>query len=322
LLAPHAGVRGSVQGSEAEAKRLLSRSRGIAYAAVDGYQTLAIVRQTQGALSAALEARRNATTAARSAGLKEREAMLMTNLGFALTTIGARQEARTAIETGLALADAIGSQGAVRHAQMILLGWACSFGSDKQLDLQVQSAGRRRHAWPSGVWAAPDRPNLGMLFYAAASSCARRRSSPNRRALTCSCAWRRKAYRRRPRDVLAVALAMWAEAERACNNLAPAVENHGQLRSSSNRGASELLNESVVFLSLYDALTDSGASRRAHDLLKKALPPLLRRLHGLAGTPYARTFLSDLHANARVVALAEDEGLLPEAIQRVLERTA
>jgi hypothetical protein len=33
-------------------------------------------------------------------------------------------------------------------------------------------------------------------------------------------------------------------------------------------------------------------------------------------------FLSDLHANARVVALAEDEGIVPEAIQRVLERTA
>jgi hypothetical protein len=50
--------------------------------------------------------------------------MLMTNLGFALTTIGARQEARTALETGLALSDAIGSLGAVRHAQMNLLGWA------------------------------------------------------------------------------------------------------------------------------------------------------------------------------------------------------
>ena len=53
-----------------------------------------------------------------------------------------------------------------------------------------------------------------------------------------------------------------------------------------------------------------------------ALPPLQRRLHGLVGTSYARSFLMDLPANARLIALAEDEGFLPEAIHRVLERTA
>jgi hypothetical protein len=124
------------------------------------------------------------------------------------------------------------------------------------------------------------------------------------------------------RDVLAVALAMWAEAERACNNLGPALELAREAAQLLEQGAPSLLNESVVFLSLYDALTDSGHVEEARDVLRRALPPLLRRLHGLAGTPYARTFLSDLHANARLVALAEDEGVLPEPIQRVLERTA
>jgi len=42
---------------------------------------------------------------------------------------------------------------------------------------------------------------------------------------------------------------------------------------------------------------------------------------GLAGTSHARSFLTDLPANARLIALAEEEGILPESIQRVLERT-
>jgi len=137
------GLRGR-SGDQAAAQAREQQSTSAA--AVDAYQTQAIVRQTQGALAAALEARRNAAHAARSAGLKEREAMLMTNLGFALTTIGARQEARTTLETGLALADAIGSLGAVRHAQMNLLGWAATFGNDKQLEatLAEGARGRRR----------------------------------------------------------------------------------------------------------------------------------------------------------------------------------
>jgi tetratricopeptide (TPR) repeat protein len=323
VLASRLAFAGQFKEAEAEARRLLDLAqRGIAYAAVDGYQTLAIVRQTQGALNGALEARRNATSAARSAGLKEREAMLMTNLGFALTTIGARQEARTAIETGLALADAIGSQGAVRHSQMLLLGWASVFGSDRQLDAHLTQVRADADTAGSSVWAAPDRANLGMLFYRGCELLRAKTELANRRALALL-RMAAQAYRTAGhRDVLAVALAMWAEAERACMNLAPALELAREAAQLLEQGAPSLLNESVVYLSLYDALVDSGHADEAREVLRKAIPPLLRRLHGLAGTPYARLFLSDLQANARVVALAEDEGLLPEAIQRVLERTA
>jgi hypothetical protein len=323
VLASRLAFAGQFREAEAEAKRLLdlAQQRSIAYAAVDGYQTLAIVRQTQGALSSALEARRNATSAARAAGLKEREAMLMTNLGFALTTIGARQEARTAIETGLSLADAIGSQGAVRHAQMILLGWASAFGSDRQLDAHLTQVRADADTAGSSVWAAPDRANLGMLFYRGCELLRAKTELANRRALALL-RMAAQAYRAAGhRDVLAVALATWAEAERACNRLTSALELAREAAQLLEQGAPSLLNESVVYLSLYDVLTDSGETEEAREVLKKALPPFLRRLHGLAGTPYARLFLSDLHANARLVALAEDEGLLPEAIQRVLERT-
>jgi tetratricopeptide (TPR) repeat protein len=134
-LASRLAYAGDLEQAEDEARRLLglARSRNVWSAAVDGWQTLAIVRQTRGELSAALEARRSAAQAARSAGLREREAMLTCNLGFALTTIGARQEARASLDRGLELADAIGSSGAVRHAQMNLLGGPATFGNYKRL---------------------------------------------------------------------------------------------------------------------------------------------------------------------------------------------
>jgi hypothetical protein len=83
-LAMRLAFAGHFADAETEGARLLdlAEKRKISAAAVDAWQTLAIVRQTQGAVNAALDARRNAVKAARAAGLKEREAMLMTNLGF------------------------------------------------------------------------------------------------------------------------------------------------------------------------------------------------------------------------------------------------
>ncbi len=322
-LAARLAFAGKFNDAEAEAKRLLELSqRGIASAAVDAYQTLAIVRQTQGALSAALDARRNATLAARAAGLREREAMLMTNLGFALTTIGARQEARSAIETGLALADAIGSEGALRHARMLLLGWAGTFGSDKHLDAHLAEVRANADAAGSGVWAAPDRSNLGLLFYRGCEHLRSKSEGAARRALGLL-RMAAQAYRSTGnRDVLPVALAYWSEAERLCGNLSAAVELAQEGVLLLEQGAPSLLNESAAFLALHDALVDQGELEEALAVVRRGIPPLQRRLQGLVGTPYARSFLTDLPANARLIALAEDEGFLPETIQRMLERTA
>ena len=323
VLAARLAFAGKFKEAEAEARRLLGLAqRGIAYAAVDGYQTLAIVRQTQGALSAALDARRNATTAARAAGLRERESMLTTNLGFALTTIGARQEARTAIETGLVLADAIGSQGALRHAHMVLLGWACTFGTDKQIDAHLSEVRTNADAAGSGVWAAPDRANLGVLFYRGCELLRSKAEGASLRALgllrMAAQAYRTAGHR----DVLPVALASWSEAERGCGNLPTALALAQEAVELVEQGAPSLLNESAVFLALHDALIDEGKAEEAIAVVRRGIPPLQRRLHGLAGTPYARSFLTDLPANARLIALAEDEGFLPDAFQRALERGA
>jgi hypothetical protein len=40
---------------------------------------------------------------------------------------------------------------------------------------------------------------------------------------------------------------------------------------------------------------------------------------GLVGTPYARLFLTEVPHNARLVAAAEDDGLVPDSIHRVME---
>jgi len=149
----------------ADALLTLSQRHNIAGAAVDAWQTLAVVRQTRGEVGAALEARRSAARAASAAGLKAREAMLTINVGFALTTVGARGEARLAIESGIALAEAIGSPGVERHGKMILLCWAATFGSDPSLDATLADTRGLADAALAGSWVPHDRATLGVLFY-------------------------------------------------------------------------------------------------------------------------------------------------------------
>lgn len=319
-LAARAAFAGRVERAETEARRLLqmSREHGIKSAAVDAYQTQAIIRQSRGALSLALEARRNAAGAARAAGLKEREAMLTTNLGFALTTIGARQEARGALETGLALAEAIGSLGAVRHAQMNLLGWAAVFGNDKRLEAHLSEVRADADAAASGIWAAPDRSNLGMLFYRGVELLRVKDGRSNLRAVSllrmAASNYRHTGHH----DLLPVALGMWAEGERLCKNLEGAVRLSREAVDLLQAGAPSLLNESPVYLTLHDALVDAGDLDGAREAIARGMPALMRRLHGLVGTAYARQFLTELPANTALVAVAERFGLVPDDIHALL----
>jgi hypothetical protein len=45
---------------------------------------------------------------------------------------------------------------------------------------------------------------------------------------------------------------------------------------------------------------------------------LVTRLKGLAGTPYARAFLTQLASNAGLLAAAEAYGILPDEVTAVL----
>ncbi len=319
-LALRLAYAGRFEAAETEARRLLglAESHRVASAAIDGWQAIAIVQQTRGGLGTALEARRNAVAAARRAGLREREAMLTTNLGFALTTIGARQESRAALLAGMAVAGAIGSDGAVRHAQMNLLGWSATFGRDPELDRHLGEIRADADAAAGGIWASPDRSNLGVLFYRGwellrgkrETSCSRSRALLR----TAAMGYRSAGHL----DVLPVALALWAEAERRCNDATRAVELTTEAAALVERDAPSLLNESVIYLVMHDAYLDLGDQEHARISVERAMPRLVRRLRGLMGTPYARQFLTELPHNAGLLAAAEAYGAVPDPVHRIL----
>jgi hypothetical protein len=64
---------------------------------------------------------------------------------------------------------------------------------------------------------------------------------------------------------------------------------------------------------------DLGDAELARAGIAQAMPLVQRRLLGLAGTPYAKLYLTELSHNTRLLALAEELGVVPDAIHRVLE---
>jgi len=288
----------------------LSQRDGIAGAAVDAWQTLAVVRQARGEVGAALEARRSAARAASAAGLKAREAMLTINVGFALTTVGASGEARLAIESGIALAQAIGSPGVERHGKMILLCWAATFGADSALTGALAEPRATADAALAGSWVPHDRATLGVLFYRGIELLRDGGGEGgDARTLLRIAA---QGYRAtRMLDVVPVALGCWAEAERRCGDARRARELAAEAVALFDEGSPSLLNEAPVFLALHDACVDLGVLEDARGAIAHGVPRLLTRVKGLAGTPYARTFLTQLAPNAGLIAAAEAYGLLP-----------
>jgi len=302
----------------------LSRSQGIPGAAVDAWQTLAVVRQARGDVGAALEARRSAARAAAEAGLKTREATLTINVGFALTTMGAKGEARVAIEGGIALAQAVGSPGTVRHGQMNLLCWVATFGPDAALDALLADPRGIADNAVSGAWVPHDRATLGVLFYRGAELLRTSADSASRAAQNAeqACTLLRTAaggYRAtKMLDVVPVALGLWAEAERRCGAAERAIEIATEAAGLIEHGSPSLLNEAPIYLALHAACVDLGHPDQAKDAISRGLPRLVTRVHGLSGTPYARDFLTHLAPNAGLIAAAEAYGVLPGEIAAIL----
>ena len=304
------------------AERLLSLAQrhGVAGAAVDAWQTLAVVRQARGDVGAALEARRSAARAASQAGLKTREAMLTINVGFALTTVGAKHEARLAIEGGIALAQAIGSPGTVRHGQMILLCWAATFSPDPALDRVLQDSRALADNAATGSWVPHDRATLGVLYYRGAELL-RLEGKPacdSARSLLRIAA---QGYRAtKMLDVVPVAMGLLAEAERRCGEPQKAREIARDAANLLDDGSPSLLNEAPVFLALHDACVDLGDLAEAREAILRGIPRLATRVQGLSGTPYARDFLTQVSANAGLVAAAEAYGLVPRELAAILDK--
>lgn len=305
--------------SESAAMLELAEKNGIVWASVDAWQTLGVVHQTRGELALALDARRNAARAARTAGLKEREAILTMNLGFALTTIGAKNESLVEIETGLERAHAIGSLGAVRHGQMNLLGWASTFGADQRVSQALAEPRAKADEAAAGAYVIQDRATLGVLFYRGvellhgdSSNLARARGLLERVA---------QAYRNTGNlDVLPVSLGFWSEAERRLGDAEHAKELATEAASLLAQGAPSLLNEAPVYLALHDACVDLGLLAGARSAIEDGMPHLLRRLSGLTDTPYAHSFLTGLTHNAGLIAAAEVYGLVPPEVERLVAR--
>ena len=321
-LAARLAFAGRFAEADTEAKRLLrlANDKRVLAAAIDGWQTLAISRHTQGRPMAALDARRHAVSAAKDARLKEREATLTTNLGFALVTLGARQEARQTLEAGLALSEAIGSAGAVRHAKMNLLGWAATFGADHDLEGPLSPIRAEADAVAAGSFAPSDRSSLGILFYRGWELVRGQRDTRGHRARTLARMAAEGYSRLMHNDLVAVAKAVWCTAELQAGAVQHAVQLAQDGAAMLDGGAPSLLNESTVYLALHDALLATSASTDARQAIARGLPALFRRLRGLLGSPYALSFITDLRDNVALLAAADGYGLLSVEDQALLDR--
>jgi hypothetical protein len=296
----------------------LAQAHGIAGAAVDAWQTLAVVRQTRGDVGAALEARRSAARAAAEAGLKTREASLTINVGFALSAMGAKAESRIAIEAGIALAQAVGSPGTVRHGQMILLCWTSTYGKDAAHDALLDEPRSVADGALAGSWVPHDRATLGVLYYRGAELLRDGAANADKaRTLLKAAA---NGYRAtKMLDVVPGALGMWAEAERLAGDGARAIELASEAAALLDSGSPSLLNEAPVFLTLHDAYQAAGAQDKAREAITRGIPRLVTRVHGLSGTSYAKEFLRELTANAGLIAAAKAYGSLPDELAEILK---
>lgn len=296
----------------------LAERPGVEAAAVDAHQTLAVVHQTRGQLAEALEDRRNAAKAARLAGLKQREATLTINLGFALTTIGARDEARRIIQGGIRMAEEIGSAGTVRLGCMILLGWAAHFGADPSLDAALSEPRESADEAATGVWLVKDRVTLGTLFYRGCELL--REPGAGLRRARALLQISTEAYRTTEnRDVLPVAMGYWAEACRRLGEVDQAAQLAQEAADLVEAGAPSLLNEAIIYLALHSARVQLGDLAGARSAIERAMPPFVRRVTGLKGTSYVRDFLRGLEHNVALLEAADRLGRLPEEIDRLLQ---
>jgi tetratricopeptide (TPR) repeat protein len=301
---------------------VLSQKHAIAGGTVDAWQTLAVVHQARGEVGAALDARRSAVRAANEASLKAREATLTINMGFALTTLGARTEARDAILRGIAIAQEVGSPGTVRHGQMNLLCWTSTFGADSDLDHLLAEPRATADAAISGSWVQQDRATLGVLFYRGVELLLgdSRVQSESARTLLKAAA---QGYRATNMlDVLPVALGRLSEAERRCGDPEAAYALAREAADLLDHGSPSLLNEAPVFLALHDAAVARNCDEEAKNAIARAIPRLVKRVRSLVGTNYARAFLTQLTINAGLLSAAEEYSLLPNEIVAILERGA
>jgi eukaryotic-like serine/threonine-protein kinase len=205
---------------------------------------------------------------------------------------------------------------------MLLLCWAATFGSDRELDASLGEVREEVDEAAGSLWTAPARENLGNMYYRGVEllRIGKSRSAERARNLLRAAS---QAYRETVNhDVLPVALGMWARAELLCGDRDGAARLANEAAELLESGAPSLLNESIVYLVLHDAEVERGNLEAAQAAVRRGMPALLRRTRGLATTPYVNSFLTELADNATLVAHTEQYGVLPEKLREVLGRDA
>ncbi|MCW5836688.1 MAG: serine/threonine-protein kinase PknK, partial [Labilithrix sp.] len=257
---------------------------------------------------------------------------LTINVGFALTTMGAKEEARVAIESGIAIAQAVGSPGTVRHGQMNLLCWTATFGHEPALDALLADPRAIADNAVSGAWVPHDRATLGVLFYRGvellrtdgAPRAAPLASEPpggdhaarQARTLLKTAAGGYRATKML--DVVPVALGLWSVAELRCGQADRAMELATEAITLLEDGSPSLLNEAPIYLALHDVLVSLGRHEEAKSAIARGLPRLVTRVHGLRGTPHAKDFLMKVSSNAALLAAAEGYGIASPELAEIL----
>ena len=203
---------------------------------------------------------------------------------------------------------------------MNLLCWSATFGADSAHDSLLAEPRATADAAIGGSWVPHDRASLGVLYYRGTELLrAIRRALRIARAR--SFVSRRKAIARRRCSTSSLSRSgYWAEAERRCGQAERAARARARGRDDDGGRAPE------------PAQRGPGLSRAARRLRRSLLAPrsetgdrarhprLVTRVHGLAGTPYAQGFLTQLAPNAGLLAAAEAYGLVPGEIAALIAK--
>ena len=318
-------VRGRARPRRAEVAEHLLRSRrshGIAGAAVDAWQTLAVVRQTRGEVGAALEARRSAARAAQRRGAQDARGDADDQRRLrAHHRRRAGPRRALAIESGIALAQAIGSPGTVRHGQMNLLCWAATFGADAQLDALLAEPRAIADAALAGSWVPHDRATLGVLFYRGMELLRgdARRRRPRARARS-SGPPRKATARPRMLDVVARRARLLGRGRAPLRRRragARARERGGRLLDEARRACST--RRRCSWRSTTPASISASSTRRA-SAIARGMPRLVTRVQGPRGYALRARLPHAAAPNAGLLAAAEAYGLVPRELQVLLER--
>src|SRR5690606_25448511 len=137
-----------------------------------------------------------------------------------------------------------------------------------------------------GGWLAPARETLGIVFYRGVELLASSEESQQARAQVllknATTGYRASGNR----DVLPVALGMWARAEVIRGNTGRALSLAQEAEALLATDGHSLLNESTVFLTLRDVWTSLHNENGARHAVEAGMAPKLRRKLGLAKTEY------------------------------------